>query len=135
MAPSSTIAEFCAYDTAIKQGIWIRKLLAAFELHDGVSPIPLYTDSANGIIIAKSKTINTSVRWLNNRFFFIRDIYTNGDMKLEKIDGHVNPADGLTKALHKDKFEAFQRLIGMEILPEDKEQGHARDCIELKTFV
>jgi len=74
------------------------------------------TDSANGIIIAKSKTTNNSVRWLNNRFFFIRDIYTNGDMKLEKIDGHVNPADGLTKALHKDKFEAFQRLIGMEIL-------------------
>ena len=122
MAPSSTIAEFCAYDTAIKQGIWIRKLLAAFELHDGVSPIPLYTDSANGIIIAKSKTINNSVRWLDNRFFFIRDIYTNGDMNLEKIDGHANPADGLTKALHKDKFEAFQRLIGMEILHEDKEQ-------------
>ena len=59
---------------------------------------------------------------MDNRFFFIRDIYTNGDMNLEKIDGHANPADGLTKALHKDKFEAFQRLIGMEILHEDKEQ-------------
>ena len=43
VAPSSTIAEFCAYDAAIKNAIWIRKLLAAFRLYDPEKSIPLFS--------------------------------------------------------------------------------------------
>jgi hypothetical protein len=36
VAPSSTIAEFCALDAAIKEAIWLRKLAVASRIEDNV---------------------------------------------------------------------------------------------------
>jgi hypothetical protein len=116
VAPSSTLAEFCAYDAAIKNAIWIRKLLSAFGLYDLNKPIPLLTDSNNGTIISKQCKTNKTVRWIDNRYFFIRDAYEKGVVRFQHIDGKENPADGLTKALDERNFKLFQQRIGVKEL-------------------
>ncbi|KAF7125338.1 hypothetical protein CNMCM5793_001516 [Aspergillus hiratsukae] len=47
IASSSTIAEYCAYDAAFKDAIWLRKLLRALCLESTDEPIPVHTDSDN----------------------------------------------------------------------------------------
>lgn len=57
MAPSSTIAEFCALDVATKEAIWLRKLTTALKLNKECT-VPNYTDSANVLIFAEKKGYN-----------------------------------------------------------------------------
>jgi hypothetical protein len=115
VAPSTTIAEFCAYDAAIKNAMWINKLLIACGLRVD-APIPVWTDSANGLIISGTCRMGPSTRWIDNRFFFVRDAYDRKVIELRHIDGKINPADGFTKALDEGNYRAFQERIGVRKL-------------------
>jgi Reverse transcriptase (RNA-dependent DNA polymerase). len=117
VAPSTTVAEFCALDSAVKEAIFIKKLAIAFGLDDKPGePIPIYTDAANATFLVENNGYRPITKWLDNRYFFIRDAVTKQTVRLLKIDGKVNPADGLTKPLEKIKFEEFCTLIGRKDL-------------------
>ena len=70
VAPSSTIAEYLAYDPAIKEGIWLRHLIAALDLTDD-SPILLNTDSSNTLQIVINNTYTLTTKWLDLCYHFI----------------------------------------------------------------
>ena len=48
VAPSSTCAEFMALHDAVKEAMWLRKLLVSLKLQNNDDIlVPIYTDSAN----------------------------------------------------------------------------------------
>jgi hypothetical protein len=93
--------------------MWLEKLLVSLEMMKVDEPIKLLTDSANAIMIIKNNGYNRVTKWLDIRYFFVRDEYGNGQLDLIKIDGDKNPADGLTKPLDGRKFKEFIDMLGM----------------------
>jgi Reverse transcriptase (RNA-dependent DNA polymerase) len=112
VASSSTIAEFCALTAAVKEAIWLRKLTVALDL-EKPGPVTVYCDSSNALDIVKKTGYSSSTKWVDNRYFFVRDAYTRGDIEFRWIDSHSNPADGLTKPLERVKFLQFKELINL----------------------
>jgi hypothetical protein len=114
VAPSSTTAEFCAYDLATKEALWMKKLLVAMDMIPQDEPIPIYTDSENAMMIVKKDGYKGTNKWLDLRYFFVKDHYKQKNITLEKIDGNENPADGMTKPLNKEKFGEFVKMISSD---------------------
>ncbi|KAI2946038.1 hypothetical protein CBS147343_9645 [Aspergillus niger] len=114
VAPSSTVAEYCAFDSAAKEALYIKKLVEAFDLKASVDGrIPLYTDAANSLRILNHGGYTRSTRWLDNRYLFVADLITKNAITIQHIPGTTNPADGLTKPLDNESFKAFRHLLGM----------------------
>ena len=128
VASSSTIAEFCALTAAVKEAIWLRKLTVALGL-EKPGPVTVYCDSSNALDIVKRTGYSSSTKWVDNRYFFIRDAYNRGDIEFRWIDGHSNPADGLTKPLERVKFLQFKELINLHDCTVDKA---SKDRMELE---
>ena len=57
-----------------------------------------------------------TTRWIENRYFFVRDAYEKEIVHFQHIDGKENPADGFTKALDENNFRLFQQRIGIREL-------------------
>ena len=72
---------------------------------------------------------SSPTEWVDNRYFFIRDAYNRGDIEFRWIDGHSNPADGLTKPLERVKFLQFKELINLHDCTVDKA---SKDRMELE---
>jgi hypothetical protein len=111
VTPSSSLAKFCAYDSAVKEALWAKKLLVAMTMIGENKPIPIYTDSANAMINVTKEGYNGSNKWLDLRYFFVRDEFKKKSITFVKIDGDKNAADGLTKPLAHDKFTEFVKMI------------------------
>lgn len=130
---SSTLAEFCALTTAAKEAIWLKKLTVAMGLEKPGSVI-LYTDSANAIDIVKKNGYSSTTKWIDNRYFFIRDMIQNGQIEIKWIEGTMNLADGFTKPLERLRFERFREMMGMREIQTTEaaiieEEEHMEDGI------
>lgn len=117
IAPSTTIAKFCALDSAVKEAIFMRKLAYALGLKQDLEiPIPVWTDAANTTILVRNRGYKPITKWLDNHYFFIQSAAADNTIKLQKINGKINPTDGLTKPLDCVKFREFQKLIKLRKL-------------------
>jgi hypothetical protein len=96
---------------AIKEALWAKKLLVAMNMIQEHETIPIYTDSANAMINVAKEGFNGSNKWLDLRYFFVRNKFKKNTIKFVKIDGDRNLADGLTKPLLNDKFDEFVKMI------------------------
>lgn len=133
VAPSSTMAELIALDRAVKEALWVKKLLLQLRWPlDPADPIDIYTDSANAIkLTTKQGGYSTTTKWLDNRYFFVRDMVQRNEVKLIHINGDGNPADGLTKPLERIKFTEFRHLLGIH---EDHETSEASTTEEAEEY-
>lgn len=112
VATSSTIAEFCALTAAVKEAIWLKKLTVALGL-ERPGPVTVYCDSANALDVVGKAGYSSTTKWVDNRYFFVRDAVSKGLVEFKWIDGKINPADGLTKPLDTTKHAHFRSLMGM----------------------
>ena len=71
-ATSTTVAEFAAFTPVVKEILWLRKLLTSLGT-DQQHPTPIYSDSDNAIDILKRPGYKSSVKWIDTRYFFVRD--------------------------------------------------------------
>ena len=113
VSTSSTISEFTAFTEAIKEAIWVKQLLVALGI-EKEGAIPIYSDSINALELLKKEGYSKSTRWVDNKYFYIRDELNKGTIEIHWIEGNKNPADGFTKPLERVKFEMFKDLVGME---------------------
>ena len=111
VAPLSTMAEFCAYDLATKEALWMKKLLVAMDMIPQDELIPIYTDSDNAMTIVKKDGYKGTNKWLDLRYFFVKDHYKEKNIILERVDRDKNPANSITKPLNKEKFREFMKII------------------------
>ena len=63
-------------------------------------PITIRTDSTNAIGLATGHSkYNKTTKWMDNRYFFIRDIHQKNLITFEYVDSVHNLAGGFTKPL------------------------------------
>jgi hypothetical protein len=106
-------AEFIGWDPASKEAIWLRRLCNALRILI-TTPMVIYTNSANALDSLYKPKYSPKLRWVEIRYWYVKDVVNEGDIMLIKCSGKDNTADGLTKALLEIKFKGFVKKLGFE---------------------
>lgn len=105
VATGSTVAEFIAMDRAVREALYLMKLLQQLHLEETEFQIPICTDSDNAVAILKNDAYKKSTKWLDVKYHFVRHAWKENWIDIRVINSKDNPADALTKALPKTDFE------------------------------
>lgn len=114
VALSSTEAEYLALSPAVKEIIWLDRLLV--ELSSAVpKPITLYEDNNACIALSKNPEFHERTKHIDIRFHFIRKHVSSGLLKLEHCSTKDMAADMLTKPLPRDQHQKLCTLMGLTV--------------------
>ena len=100
-----------AVTEAVKEAIWLQGLLE--DLGIGQKHIPVYCDSMSAIHLAKNQVYHGRTKHIDVRYHFVREIFEEGEILLQKIKTEDNPADMLTKVVTTIKFKHCLDLINI----------------------
>lgn len=116
-ADSSTAAEYIALHHASKEALYTRQVLANIsELFYGQHrclPVTLWTDSNTALRNIRNNTLQSKARLIAVKHHAAKQAIDAGILDIQKVDGKVNPADALTKALSSGQIEAFAKKVGL----------------------
>ncbi|OQE65453.1 hypothetical protein PENNAL_c0208G09362 [Penicillium nalgiovense] len=113
MTPSSTAAEWCALDRPARDAQWFAKIAKALSLPGAEHPIVILTDNINTQLLMAKKACKNSTRWLDMKWFFVKDAIFQNKIDLRRIDTKNNVADGFTKPLDSEAHEKFIQMLGL----------------------
>ena len=118
VALSTCEAEYIGMTEASKEAIWLRRLLA--QLHPSSKEpqaVIIYGDNQGAIALAKNPEFHARTKHIDIRQHYVREQVENGSVELQYVPTDKQVADGLTKALCKEKFIAFRKALGLELPP------------------
>lgn len=118
VALSSCEAEYMGQTQATKEAVWLRGLLN--ELNPSAKctqAVVLFCDNQGAMALAKNPQFHARSKHIDIQHHYVREQVTAGNVALEFVPTDKQVADGLTKALAKDKFERFRQLVGLERRP------------------
>lgn len=113
VALSSCESELMAETQAAKEAVWLKKFLSEILYQDQVAVV-IHCDNQGAIALAKNDQFHARTKHIDIREKWVREAVAAKDITLEYISTDLQLADGLTKALPRDKFEYFRRAIGVE---------------------
>jgi hypothetical protein len=115
VARSTTEAETVGMSEALKQVIWLRRLIAILEGHkDDLATVPMLYGDNKGAVQGTRGTSNTSkIKHIDIAHHHIVDEVKKGTIKTYWVPGENMLADGMTKPLPRDKFERNRAAIGI----------------------
>ena len=115
VALSTCEAEYIGQTQAAKEAIWLKTLLDQLNPEDS-SPVAtiIYGDNQGAIALAKNPQFHARTKHIDIQHHFIRQKVDEGKIELQYVPTAKQVADGLTKALCKDKFILFRRALGLE---------------------
>ena len=109
---STTEAEYVAAATAAREVVWLRRLLSDIKRRC-VSPTVLYVDNQGAIKLSKNAEHHKRTKHIDVRYYFLREKQESGEISVEYVPTDLQKADGLTKALPRDKFNFMRCEIGL----------------------
>ena len=135
---SSTESKYVALSTCSQEAVWLGRFLSEFGLFQGPStptspdnslspssilqsaPIPVNCDNQSTIKLAKNPVFYAQTKHIEVCHHFVQECVLRGEIKLDYISTDSNPADILTKALSRPKFEHLRTKLGLVSLTELK---------------
>jgi len=94
---------------AMKEEIWLQNLLDDSGIDHYI--LKINCDSISAIYLAKNQVYYVRTKHNDTRFYFVREIFDEGDTKLQKIHTEENLADMLTKVVSGIKFAYWKELL------------------------
>ena len=113
VALSSCEAEYLACSHCARQVIWLRSLfdeLGFPQLH----PTTLYCDNQGTVACTHDPQAHSRMKHIDIRAHFIRDAVNHRLIDVHHIPGIENPADLLTKPLHRSTHQKWLLRISMD---------------------
>ena len=122
---STCEAEYIAATDATREATWLRYLLAELDppgapatslpQHEPnyIPPIPMAMDNQGAIALATLGSQNRRTKHINVRYHYIRECVESGIIMPHYTPTSDMLADGLTKALDRQKFSTFVSSIGV----------------------
>ena len=95
---SSTEAEYVALSEAVKESLWIRRLLRDFN-QDIDGPVIIYEDNQSCIKLLQDKKVHPRTKHISTKYHFVRDLYEKNDIAVTYCPSTQMTADLLTKPL------------------------------------
>ncbi|PPQ84479.1 hypothetical protein CVT25_007657 [Psilocybe cyanescens] len=110
IATSSTESEYVALTRALQEGLWLRASLAYLQL-PCPTPLIIATDNEGARSLSENDSSHSKAKHIDICYHFIRSHIESQTFQIVHTSGITNPADILTKPLHRLKFlEAVERL-------------------------
>ena len=98
MPSSTSVAEYIALASAVKELIWVRQMITSFGF-EVENNIPVFEDNEACIHLATNPTAPKRTRHVDIRYHFIRDYCTNKTIDVQYVCTKLQVADILTTAL------------------------------------
>ena len=115
VALSSCEAEYMGETQAVKEAIWLRRLLGELLGH-GDNPVAtiIFGDNQGAIQLARNPQFHARTKHVAVHHHFVREVQANGEVDIQYTPTEKQIADGLTKALPKPAFDSFRAALGLE---------------------
>ncbi|XP_020674286.1 uncharacterized protein LOC110093668 [Dendrobium catenatum] len=115
VAKSSTEAEYRSLAAASSDIIWLRRLIADFEvfLH---SPTTLLCDNTSALALANNPIFHARTKHIEIDYHFIRERILSKDIDVQHIHSTDQPADILTKPLSLARFTMLRDKLTVQSL-------------------
>lgn len=116
VALSTCEAEYMGQTLAATQAVWLKGLLSDILPNHPVhlTPTPIYADNRGAIDLAKNPEFHKRTRHIAVRWHYTRQCLREGIIDLVYKPTAEMLADGLTKALTKEKFSRFVKLLALQ---------------------
>ena len=111
VALSTAEAEYMAAADAVKEALWLRKLLMDFN--QPIGPVPIYGDNQGALKLLKHPIASARSKHIDTRHHFARERVAFGEVKFAYISTDYMLADILTKALPKTRIEILRQGLGI----------------------
>lgn len=112
VALSTTESEYMAAAHAMKELVWLRRLLSEILSTKLDKPIFLM-DNQSAIRLIKNPEFHKRTKHIDVRYHFIREKFEDGIFDLDYVATDEQAADIMTKALPKNKHQYFRALMGL----------------------
>ena len=116
---SSTEAELLALSTAAKEAMAAVRLFRDVRLQLN-EDLTIWCDNKQTIRLVKEDMMRmqTALRHVDIHNCWVRQEAKKGSFEVKYLPTNEMPADGLTKALDRGKFEQFVAQLGLTPIPE-----------------
>lgn len=116
VALSTCEAEYIGQTQATKEAIWLRSLLTSLQPNsNALETVIIYGDNQGAIALAKDPRSHGRTKHIEIGNHFCREKVADKTVAFEYTPTDKQVADGLTKALARDKFEVFREAIGLRL--------------------
>jgi uncharacterized protein YuzE len=112
IALSSCEAELIALTEAVKEGLWLSKLVQIFE---GEQQLTIYEDNQPTIQIIENSIFSNRTKHIQVRHQFVRDMVERKELRIVYCKSAKMTADILTKSLSRVLHERHSRALGLDI--------------------
>jgi hypothetical protein len=112
VALSTTESEYMALLHALKELIWLQRLLKEIG-YDISDQNTIYTDNQSAIALAHNPEHHARTKHIDIQYHFIRNCVEDGTTRLEYCPTEDMVADGLTKALGPERHRKLAKMMGM----------------------
>jgi hypothetical protein len=112
VALSSTKVEYITRAHATKEAIWLRQLLSELGL-DMSSLTALHIDNQSAITITRNLEFHDRTKYIDVRYYFLRQVVEDKLIKLEYIPTGDQVADALTKGLPPASYSTIREEMGI----------------------
>ncbi|KAL9439711.1 hypothetical protein AB3S75_025217 [Citrus x aurantiifolia] len=112
IAQSTAEAEYIAAVSAANQALWLRKLMVDLRIEQKEST-QIFVDSQAAISIANNPVFHGKTKHFKIKFYFLREVQKQGEVKLIHCKTENQLADFLTKSLPKARFEILKQKLGI----------------------
>jgi Reverse transcriptase (RNA-dependent DNA polymerase)/gag-polypeptide of LTR copia-type len=112
---SSCESEYVGQTQAAKEAIWLKRFLSQISPGNFANSIPtvIWCDNQGAIALAKNPANHARTKHIDINHHWQREVIEAGDVEMKYISTQSQVADGLTKPLSRDRFEAFRESIGV----------------------
>ena len=100
-AMSTIKAELVALALAMKKTVFCSNMLTELGFGKDVAKVPLYCDNTATLHALGNRSFSSRTKHIALRFFFIRELVSEGRISIHYITTDINPADIGTKHLNK----------------------------------
>jgi len=112
VAVSTSEAEYIAAAAAVKEALWLQKLVqAGFGLQ--VVPVQIECDSQGALCMMQHVVASQRSKHIDVQYHFVRDRVAGGDVAFRYVPTASNIADCLTKAVSADWHEVCTHGMGV----------------------
>jgi hypothetical protein len=112
VALSITEVEYIALSVAVREAVWLRKLLTYLFDHE-MDPTIIHCDNQSCVNLSKNLLFHNRSKHIEIKYHYIRDMVQRKAVHVQYLPAHEQIADIFTKPLAKMKFEYFCEILGL----------------------
>ena len=116
VAISTTEAELVAASEASKEIIWLKRLMNEMTTLESIPILNIDNESTLKLAQNPPYEFHQRTKHIRVRYFFVRELVTDGTLAVNKVASELQLADLMTKPLHRPRLTALRRKIGLEII-------------------